>query len=314
MAIKPQAEKTASGAAFAQTDETPASGEGAPGGFGSSTTIVLLVVLAAFFWWSMRRRRQFEERLQEQRRVETVEQAQQSAMNVAHIMRSTPSRADAAAAASQGLASAASVYPPAATAPRPDESLTRDDAAALADRAAAEEAERAAYLAEQASRESLEVAGAHVAAAQARADTADVPGLNESLSEADVAAAATEGAEVRLEDAEVVAEATANESHAPVHPGIDAVVARSQTPEEALRQGLRELDEEPEVPFGAIAGDGTAVCADGYPIKGNGSSKIYHEPNQTSYTQTIAEFCFASPESAELAGYRRSKAHEHKAQ
>jgi hypothetical protein len=314
MAFKPQAEKTASEAAFAQTNETPADGDAAPGGFGGSSTIILLLVLAGFLWWNMRRRRLFEDRMREQRRVETVEQAQQSAMNVANIMRSSPSRADAAAAASQGLASAASVYPPAPPTFQPDESLTGDEAATLADRAAAEEAERAAYLAERASRESLEVAGAQVAAAQARADTADVPGMRKAMGDADVAAAAMEGAEVRLEDAAVVTEATANESHVPVHPGLDVAVAQNQTPEEALRQGLRELDEEPNVPFGAVVGDGTAICPDGYPIKGNGSSKIYHEPNQTSYTQTVAEFCFASPEAAELAGYRRSKAHEHKAQ
>ncbi len=252
--------------------------------------------------------------MREQRKAETVTQAEQSAMNVANIMRSAPSRSDAAAAASEGLASAASVYPPAAPTFQSDESLTRPEAADLADRAAAEEAERAAYLAEQASRQNLKVAGADVAAAQARADTADVPGMSEALSDADVAAAAMEGAEVRLDDAEVIAEATANESQIPVHPGIVVAAPASETPEEALRQGLRELDEEASVPFGAVVGDGTADCAEGYPIKGNGSSKIYHEPNQTSYPHTIAEFCFASPEAAELAGYRRSKAHEHRAQ
>lgn len=314
MAFKPQAEKTAWGAAFAQTEDTPADGDMAARGFGGASTIVLLLAAVAFFWWNMRRRRQFEDRMREQRRIETVEHAEQSAMNVAHIMRAAPSRSEAAAAASQGLAAAASVYPPAPTAPRPDDPMTRSDAAALADRAAAEAAERAAFLAERASRESLEVAGADVAAAQARADTADVPGLSETLARADVAAAAMEHADVRLDDAETVAAAAANENLAPLHPGLAIAPAESQTPEEALRQGLRELDEEAEIPLGAIAGDGTAVCTEGYPIKGNASSKIYHEPNQTSYPQTIAEFCFASAEAAELAGFRRSKAHEHKAQ
>lgn len=313
MALNPQAEQTAA-SAFVQTEETPADGDVAARGFGSPTTIILLLAAAAFFWWNMRRRRQFEDRMREQRRVETVEQAEQSAMNVAHIMRSAPSRSEAAAAASEGLAAAASVYPPAASTPPADESLHRAEAAELADRAAAEEAERAAYLAEQASRDSLKVAGADVAAAQARADTADVPELSEALGDADVAAAAMEGAEVRLDDAEVVAEAMANESQIPIHPGAIAAAPEIQTAEDALRQGMRELDDEVDVPFGAVSGDGTAVCAEGYPIKGNGSSKIYHEPNQTSYPQTIAEFCFASPEAAELAGYRRSKAHEHKAQ
>lgn len=57
-------------------------------------------------------------------------------------------------------------------------------------------------------------------------------------------------------------------------------------------------------PAGAVPGDGTRECPDDHPIKGNASSMIYHAPGQASYANTIAEFCFASAEAAEAAGYR----------
>lgn len=63
----------------------------------------------------------------------------------------------------------------------------------------------------------------------------------------------------------------------------------------------------PDVPAGAIRGDGTAVCPPGFPIKGNAQSKIYHTNASHSYARTIAEFCFATPDAAEAAGYRAAR-------
>jgi hypothetical protein len=61
------------------------------------------------------------------------------------------------------------------------------------------------------------------------------------------------------------------------------------------------------VPAGAVAGDGGSDCVEGYPIKGNASSKIYHVAGQSSYERTIPELCFATEEDAVAAGYRASK-------
>lgn len=61
------------------------------------------------------------------------------------------------------------------------------------------------------------------------------------------------------------------------------------------------------VPTGAVAGDGGQDCVEGYPIKGNASSKIYHVAGQSSYERTIPELCFATEEDAIAAGYRASK-------
>jgi len=61
-----------------------------------------------------------------------------------------------------------------------------------------------------------------------------------------------------------------------------------------------------EVSVGAVPGDGTATCPPAYPVKGNATSMIYHPSSGVSYGQTIATFCFSTPEAAESAGYRAS--------
>jgi hypothetical protein len=62
-------------------------------------------------------------------------------------------------------------------------------------------------------------------------------------------------------------------------------------------------------PEGAVAGNGTTECPSGFPIKGNAQSMLYHDASSRSYARTAAEFCFASPEAAEAAGYRPARDH-----
>ena len=56
-----------------------------------------------------------------------------------------------------------------------------------------------------------------------------------------------------------------------------------------------------------VAGNGENSVPEGFPIKGNASSRIYHPVESPSYDRTIAEVYFASPEAAEAAGYRLPK-------
>ncbi len=56
-----------------------------------------------------------------------------------------------------------------------------------------------------------------------------------------------------------------------------------------------------------VAGDGTNNVPEGFTIKGNASSRIYHPESSPSYENTIAEVYFATPEAAERAGYRMPK-------
>lgn len=48
-------------------------------------------------------------------------------------------------------------------------------------------------------------------------------------------------------------------------------------------------------------------CPDGYPIKGNDSSKIYHLPGGRFYARTVPERCYANEEDAIADGYRAAK-------
>ena len=54
---------------------------------------------------------------------------------------------------------------------------------------------------------------------------------------------------------------------------------------------------------GSSRGDGTRDCPSAYPIKGNATSMLYHEPGTPTYLATIAEYCFSSGEAARAAGF-----------
>jgi large subunit ribosomal protein L17 len=49
--------------------------------------------------------------------------------------------------------------------------------------------------------------------------------------------------------------------------------------------------------------DDPADAPEGFPIKGNEDSKLYHVPGSGHYDRTVAEVWFASPEAAEAAGF-----------
>ncbi len=66
---------------------------------------------------------------------------------------------------------------------------------------------------------------------------------------------------------------------------------------------LSHRQDEPD----SVPGDGTAAVRDGYPIKGNGRSGIYHVPGGFAYDRTVASICFRSVEAAQAAGFRASK-------
>jgi hypothetical protein len=46
---------------------------------------------------------------------------------------------------------------------------------------------------------------------------------------------------------------------------------------------------------------------DGFPIKGNDGSRLYHVPGSTFFDRAVAEVWFATPEAAEAAGYQLPK-------
>jgi hypothetical protein len=52
--------------------------------------------------------------------------------------------------------------------------------------------------------------------------------------------------------------------------------------------------------------DGT--CPEGYPVKANDASRIYHVPGGRSYDRTKPQRCYATSADAERDGYRAAKA------
>jgi hypothetical protein len=76
-------------------------------------------------------------------------------------------------------------------------------------------------------------------------------------------------------DAELVDDGTADASHAPPHRWVAPVDGR---------------------------------CPEGFPIKANDNSGIFHVPGGRFYERTIPERCYADAADAEADGYRRAKA------
>jgi large subunit ribosomal protein L17 len=72
-----------------------------------------------------------------------------------------------------------------------------------------------------------------------------------------------------------------------------------------------ETVEESTSTEGAPYGEGShapledaAEAPEGFPIKGNEDSKLYHVPGSAHYDRTVAEVWFATPEAAEAAGFQ----------
>lgn len=135
-------------------------------------------------------------------------------------------------------------------------------------------------------------------ASMSQPEAVDVP---KSSSEAVAVSATAVSTSLRASDANSLEEAP---TAAAADPLIDAEPGETVVGPDAP---IRLSGGERPVPSGAVVGDGSATCPDHHPIKGNASSRIYHQPGQPSYERTIAEYCFATEQDAENAGYRPPK-------
>lgn len=172
------------------------------------------------------------------------------------------------------------------------------------------EVEAAEIAAEEAAAQ--EYRAAEAAAAAAEADAADAFIAETAVAEA--AAEAVAEVEEAVAEAEVVAEivaavevaeAVADEAVAEAEVAPMGIVAQVSSEAEAAAAD--------DIPAGAIRGVESGECPEDYPVKGNQSSKLYHTPGSPFYDRTIPEFCFASTEAAEAAGFNPTKyeaAHE----
>jgi len=247
--------------------------------FGSSTTILLLIFAVAVFWWNRRRRVEMEERLRAQRR-EAEAAAERSALDVANLMRAG-SQPTAAAAADEGLTSAAPT--PSSRTPQEPTGATVESQLSTLQNAPESDQTPTIGVEQEAQVLAFERMEAHAAAERAAEEEAERASRD--------AEAAGESAVRRMAAATAAAEEAEADTADAEHASLIAAV-----------------------PAGAVVGDGTANCPPDYPIKGNRQSRIYHRPGQVSYPSTIPEFCFASAEDAELAGYRVSRARGQRSQ
>ena len=76
-------------------------------------------------------------------------------------------------------------------------------------------------------------------------------------------------------------------------PVVEAVLARTATAVVA------------DAPAWVAPTDG--ACPDGYPIKANAASMIYHQPGGLSYDRTQSDRCYVDGASAEADGFRAAK-------
>jgi small subunit ribosomal protein S6 len=119
------------------------------------------------------------------------------------------------------------------------------------------------------------------------------------------------GAELAVEPVEAIAEREQLEADAAAALEIAETAAATEAPAGEAAEAAEAA--EADVPQGAVRGDGTGECPADYPIKGNATSKLYHSPGSPSYKRTVPEYCFASTEAAEAAGFNPTKyeaAHE----
>jgi large subunit ribosomal protein L17 len=61
-----------------------------------------------------------------------------------------------------------------------------------------------------------------------------------------------------------------------------------------------------DLPKGAAAANEDGSAPEGYTVKGNADSGLYHEPDGQWYDQTVAEFWFKSAKDAEAAGFKKA--------
>jgi small subunit ribosomal protein S6 len=196
---------------------------------------------------------------------------------------------------------------------------------------AAEDAAAAAYAAAEAAAAAAEAqAEDDAAAAYAAAESAASQAMGlvaQPDAESGEAAAETESAEALTAEAEAV-EATgadlaieavaAVEEREELEADAAAALAKAEAAVEAEAEAAVEVEAEAApataeaeteavVPEGAVRGDDSGECPEDHPVKGNASSMLYHTPGSPSYKRTNPEFCFASVQAAEAAGFNPTK-------
>ena len=118
------------------------------------------------------------------------------------------------------------------------------------------------------------------------------------------AAGGDAGADVDAVDAtEVVADEVAEELEDEADEQAAADIAESDSPTSRRRPTATSVERADRAARGRRAAPEDGSIPDGYEIKGNANSMMYHVPGGRYYDVTIAEVFFDTAEHAEAAGY-----------
>ena len=85
-----------------------------------------------------------------------------------------------------------------------------------------------------------------------------------------------------------------------------AAPAEETAPAAESTEAVEESTSTENAPYGEGSHaplDDASEAPEGFPIKGNEDSKLYHVPGSAHYDRTVAEVWFATPEAAEAAGF-----------
>ena len=85
-----------------------------------------------------------------------------------------------------------------------------------------------------------------------------------------------------------------------------AAAAETKAAEDAATADTTDEAAAAELPEGAVAANEDGSAPEGYAVKGNADSNLYHEPDGQWYDQTVAEVWFKTAEDAEKAGFKKA--------
>lgn len=85
-----------------------------------------------------------------------------------------------------------------------------------------------------------------------------------------------------------------------------AAAAETKAAEDAETADTTDEAAAAELPEGAVAANEDGSAPEGYTVKGNADSNLYHEPDGQWYDQTVAEVWFKTAEDAEKAGFKKA--------
>jgi trigger factor len=129
----------------------------------------------------------------------------------------------------------------------------------------------------------------------------------EPVADIEVAVEDTASTETVSDDASGVVDADFTVADAvPEASTLSADAAEVETEAPAAEESADEVSASSEY-SNSVPGNNSTTAPDGFPIKGNASSMIYHVPGGHSYDATIAEHYFATEEDAQAAGFRAAR-------